>query len=74
MNAAGNGGWLDIGTGEIRVAGMGDINLQGNVKNKVNWAPRLGVTYQINVQDRDPRRAMGAATTSASSGRPSATP
>lgn len=48
VNAAGNGGWLDISTGEIRVGGMGDINLQGNVKNKVNWAPRLGATYQIN--------------------------
>ena len=48
VNTAGNGGWLDIGTGEIRVGGVGDINLQGNVKNKVNWAPRLGVTYQIN--------------------------
>ncbi len=50
VNQAGNGGWLDIHTGEIRVGGVGDINLQGNVKNKVNWAPRLGVTYQINTK------------------------
>jgi outer membrane receptor protein involved in Fe transport len=48
VNEPGNGGWLDIRTGEIRVGGVGDIDLQGNVKNKVNWAPRLGVTYQIN--------------------------
>ncbi len=48
VNEPGNGGWLDIETGEIRVGGVGDINLAGNVKNKVNWAPRLGVTYQIN--------------------------
>ena len=48
VNEAGNGGWLDINTGEIRVGGVGDIDLAGNVKNKVNWAPRLGVAYQIN--------------------------
>src|SRR5206468_1187636 len=34
--------------GEIRVGGVGDINLAGNVKNKVNWAPRLGITYQVS--------------------------
>ncbi|HJS59809.1 MAG TPA: TonB-dependent receptor [Vicinamibacteria bacterium] len=48
VNEPGNGGWLDINTGEIRVGGVGDINLQGNVENKINWAPRLGVTYQLN--------------------------
>jgi outer membrane receptor protein involved in Fe transport len=48
VNEPGNGGWLDIHTGEIRVGGVGDIDLQGNVKNKVNWAPRVGATYQIN--------------------------
>jgi outer membrane receptor protein involved in Fe transport len=47
VNEPGNGGWLDIATGEIRVGGVGDIDLAGNVKNKVNWAPRLGVTYQL---------------------------
>jgi hypothetical protein len=48
VNEAGNGGWLDIRTGEIRVGGVGDIDLQGNVENKVNWAPRVGITFQIN--------------------------
>ena len=48
VNAAGNGGWLDINTGEMLVAGVGDVNLAGNVRNKVNWAPRVGVAYQIN--------------------------
>ncbi len=48
VNEAGNGGWLDINTGEMQVGGVGDIDLDGNVKNKVNWAPRLGVTYQVN--------------------------
>ena len=50
VNEAGNGGWLDINTGEIRVGGVGDIDLAGNVKNKINWAPRLGATYQINAK------------------------
>ncbi|HEY8150229.1 MAG TPA: TonB-dependent receptor, partial [Vicinamibacteria bacterium] len=48
VNEAGNGGWLDIATGEIRVGGVGDIDLAGNVKNHINWAPRLGATYQID--------------------------
>src|SRR5262249_57602380 len=48
VNEAGNGGWLDIATGEIRVGGVGDVDLAGNVSNKINWAPRLGVTYQLN--------------------------
>ncbi len=48
VNEAGNGGWLDLDTGEILVGGVGDVDLGGNVKNKVNWAPRLGVTYQLN--------------------------
>jgi outer membrane receptor protein involved in Fe transport len=48
INAAGNAGYLDIATGEIMVAGVGDIDLAGNVKNKINWAPRLGISYQMN--------------------------
>jgi Carboxypeptidase regulatory-like domain/TonB dependent receptor len=48
LNAAGNGGFPDLNTGEIVVAGVGGNDLAGNVKNKVNFAPRLGVAYQIN--------------------------
>jgi hypothetical protein len=48
VNEAGNGGWLDINTGEIRVGGVGDIDLAGNVENALNWAPRLGAAYQLN--------------------------
>jgi outer membrane receptor protein involved in Fe transport len=48
VNGAGKGGFLDLTTGEILVAGVGGINLQGNVKNTWNWAPRLGATYQVN--------------------------
>jgi hypothetical protein len=48
VNEAGNGGWLDLDTGEILVGGVGDIDLAGNVENRFNWAPRLGVTYQLD--------------------------
>jgi Carboxypeptidase regulatory-like domain/TonB dependent receptor len=48
VNAAGNGGWLDLSTGMIQVGGVGDVNLAGNIKNKINWAPRLGAAYQLN--------------------------
>jgi hypothetical protein len=47
LNEAGNGGFLDLRTGLINVAGVGDIGLNGNVENTLNWAPRLGVTYQL---------------------------
>jgi hypothetical protein len=50
VNAAGNGGWLDINTGEIRVGGEGGINLAGNVQNKLNFAPRLGIAYQLDAK------------------------
>ena len=29
-------------------AASGDIDLAGNVENRLNWAPRLGATYQLN--------------------------
>jgi len=48
VNGAGNGGFLDLETGEIEVAGVGGIGLDGNVKNSLNWAPRLGVTYRTD--------------------------
>jgi Carboxypeptidase regulatory-like domain/TonB dependent receptor-like, beta-barrel len=48
VNEAGNGGWLDASTGQILVGGVGDVNLAGNVKNTINWAPRIGVNYRIN--------------------------
>jgi len=47
VTGKGAGGWLDLNTGLINVAGYGNINLQGNVKNNfTNFAPRLGVAYQ----------------------------
>ena len=48
MNEAGNGGWLDLNTGKILVGGVGDVNLAGNVENRLNWAPRVGVAYQLD--------------------------
>jgi hypothetical protein len=48
INAAGNAGYLDLTTGEIRVAGVGGTSLNGDIKNKLNWAPRIGATYQID--------------------------
>jgi hypothetical protein len=47
VNEPGNAGFLDLQTGEIRVAGVGDVDLNGNVENSLNWAPRLGITYQV---------------------------
>jgi hypothetical protein len=47
VNETGNGGFLDLATGLINVAGVGDIGLNGNVENSLNWAPRLGATYQL---------------------------
>jgi hypothetical protein len=47
VNAKGNGGWLDLGDGNLRVAGYGDIGNNGNIQNSYkNLAPRLGVAYQ----------------------------
>jgi outer membrane receptor protein involved in Fe transport len=48
VNEPGNGGWLDLNTGEILIGGVGNVNLAGNVKNHLNWAPRVGMTYQLN--------------------------
>ena len=48
INAAGNAGYLDLTTGEIRVAGVGGNSLNGDIENKLNWAPRVGAAYQFN--------------------------
>ncbi len=48
LNEAGNGGFLDLDTGMIKVAGVGGIGLNGDVENTFNWAPRVGVTYQLD--------------------------
>jgi outer membrane receptor protein involved in Fe transport len=48
INEAGNAGFFDINTGEMKVVGVGGVGLNGDIKNKVNFAPRLGITYQMN--------------------------
>src|ERR1700730_7594804 len=49
VTGKGAGGWLDLGTGLVNVAGFGNVNLQGNVKNSfTNFAPRLGIAYQAS--------------------------
>ncbi|MBI5084173.1 MAG: TonB-dependent receptor [Acidobacteria bacterium] len=49
VNAAGNGGQLDLRTGEIAVFGVGGVPMSGLQKMKwSNFAPRLGVTYAIS--------------------------
>jgi len=43
------GGWIDLSTGEVLVAGENGVGLNGNVQNTFkNLAPRLGIAYQIN--------------------------
>ena len=48
INAAGNAGFLSLQTGEISVVGIGGTALNGNVENSLNWAPRIGATYQLD--------------------------
>lgn len=46
VTGKGQGGWLDLKTGEIRTAGYGNIDRQGNVKPSYgNFAPRIGLAY-----------------------------
>jgi outer membrane receptor protein involved in Fe transport len=47
VNEAGNGSWVDLSTGRGLVGGVGDVDLSGNTENRLNWAPRLGATYQL---------------------------
>jgi hypothetical protein len=48
INEPGNAGYLDIDTGQMMVVGVGGVPMDGGVENKINLAPRLGVTYQLN--------------------------
>jgi hypothetical protein len=49
VNGRGQGGFADLTTGNIRVAGVGPFNTAMNVKKDFNlWAPRIGYAYQVN--------------------------
>jgi len=49
VNGKGQGGFADITTGQVRVAGVGGISTAMNVQKDFNTiAPRLGLTYQLN--------------------------
>lgn len=49
VNGTENGGFANIVQGEIRVAGVGGIGLNGNINNKWSYfAPRLGAVYQLD--------------------------
>lgn len=49
VNAPGNGGQLDLNTGEIAVFGVGGVSDHGLQDMKwTNFAPRFGVSYRIN--------------------------
>src|SRR5450631_1757558 len=49
VNGKGQGGFADLTTGTIRVAGVGPFNTAMSVKKDFkNIAPRIGVAYQLN--------------------------
>ena len=49
VNAKGNGAQLDLSTGQIAVFGIGKTSIHGIQDLEYgNFAPRLGVTYQLN--------------------------
>lgn len=51
VTSAGDGGWFQADTGEIKVGGVNGVGLNGGVQNSfTNLAPRLGVAYQINAK------------------------
>ena len=48
-SGTGKGGWVDLSTGEVRVAGQQGIDLKGNTStNYKHFAPRIGIAYQFD--------------------------
>ncbi len=49
INAAGNGALLDVNTGYLYVAGVGNVASNMNWGRQTNtWSPRIGVAYQVH--------------------------
>jgi len=48
VTGARKGGWINIDTGEVMIAGVNGTPLNGFVQNSFkNFAPRLGIAYQV---------------------------
>src|SRR5262249_58823729 len=43
VNNPGNAGFFDLTTGEMKVAGVGGIAVDRDIKDKINFAPRLRI-------------------------------
>jgi TonB dependent receptor len=51
VTSARDGGWLQLDTGEMKVAGVNGVPLNGDVRNSyTNLAPRLGIAYQLGAK------------------------
>jgi len=49
VNGAGKGGFIDLGTGEVLVAGSNGVGTNLNVTgSKTAFAPRVGIAYQLD--------------------------
>lgn len=49
VNGAGKGGYVDLGTGEVLVAGSPGVGTNLNVSGQLtDFAPRLGIAYQLD--------------------------
>lgn len=49
VNGAGKGGFIDLGTGEVLIAGSQGVGTNLNVTgSKTAFAPRVGIAYQLN--------------------------
>lgn len=48
VNGAGKGGFIDLGTGEVLVAGSKGVGLNLNVQGRLtDLSPRIGIAYQV---------------------------
>ena len=56
VNEAGNGGWLDLSTGEILIGGVGDVDLAGNVEEPAELGAARRRDLPVERQDGHPRR------------------
>ena len=74
VTGAGKGGFVDIDTGEVLIAGSDGVGLDLNQNGTfTTFAPRLGVAYRVTEKKRSCAWVSGVASTSAYSVRSSAT-